>query len=65
MHGLTGLSILNLMVYYNSVMFFHKSFDCTVTPDLRPKSDAHYMCAQDQDFTHTARITVNQIKLVL
>jgi hypothetical protein len=33
-------------------------------PILRPKPDAHRMCAQDQDFTHTTRILVNQIKLV-
>jgi hypothetical protein len=33
-------------------------------PILRPKSDAHRMCAQDQDFTHTARIAVIQIKPV-
>jgi hypothetical protein len=31
---------------------------------VRPKPDAHRMCAQDQDFTHTARITTFQIKPV-
>jgi hypothetical protein len=29
---------------------------------LRPKLDAHRMCAQYQDLTHTNRIAVNQIK---
>jgi hypothetical protein len=33
-------------------------------PILRPKMDAHRMCVQDQDFTHTARITAFQIKPV-
>jgi hypothetical protein len=31
---------------------------------LKLKPDAHCMYAQDQDFTHTARILVNQIKSV-
>jgi hypothetical protein len=33
-------------------------------PVLRPKLDAHHMCAQDQYFTHTVRITSFQIKPV-
>jgi hypothetical protein len=31
-------------------------------PVLRPKLNAHCICAQDQDFTHMARITAFQIK---
>jgi hypothetical protein len=26
--GLTGMSIMNFMVYCNDIMFFHKSVDC-------------------------------------
>jgi hypothetical protein len=33
-------------------------------PVLKPKLDAHHMCAQDQYFTDTARITAFQIKPV-
>jgi hypothetical protein len=31
---------------------------------LRPKLDAHHMCAKDQDFINTARIAVILVKLV-
>jgi hypothetical protein len=27
--GLTGMSIMNFMVYCNGIIFFHKSVDCT------------------------------------
>jgi hypothetical protein len=35
----------------------HGSNTILAHPVLRPKLDAHRMCAQDQDFTHMTRIT--------
>jgi hypothetical protein len=33
---------------------------CGVTPSFKAKSDAHYMCVQDQVSTHMVRITAIQ-----
>jgi hypothetical protein len=48
---LMGMSIMNFMVYYNGIIFFHKSVDCT----------GH---RQDADFVYKVRIMLPKCLIV-
>jgi hypothetical protein len=44
----TGMNIMNFMVYYNGIIFFHKSVDCM----------GH---SQDADFVYGVSITLPNV----
>jgi hypothetical protein len=68
--SLTGGSLATSNTLYMTLLSNYRSYDqhdsdvILSHPVLRSKLDAHRMCAHDQDFTHTAKITAFQIKPV-